>query len=106
MKTVAILSDNPDLESICKQIDAVREKYLERLKFIKKQAEDAAKSGRDEEKPLMDALRAKIRERGKLPDDRLMVDYDLKGDSVTVGEPGNSSLAAFLAHMLGGGGGQ
>jgi hypothetical protein len=96
MKTVAILSDSPELKALCEEIEAVRKEFDQKLQFIRKQADDAAKSGREKEKPIMDTLRQKLREKGKLPDDKLTVDYDLQGDNITVGEASPQSLLSAL----------
>jgi hypothetical protein len=97
-KTVAILSESPELKGLCEQIESVRNEYVERLKFIQKQAVDAAKKGREQEQPLMNALRQKLKDRGKLPDDNLVVDYSLEGDNLTVGE---AARHPFLEYLLG-----
>jgi hypothetical protein len=100
-KTVAILSDNPDLLRICQDMDAVRKSFQEKLKFITKQLENASKEGRANEKPLMDALRSKLRDRGKLTDDSLLVDYSVEMDNVTVGGKDYSALNALLSTLNG-----
>jgi hypothetical protein len=83
-KTVAIISDSPELKTLCDAMEEVKHEHDERMKFISKSAEDASKAASEKFKPLMEELRAKLKEKGKLTDENHHVIYSIEGDNVAI----------------------
>jgi hypothetical protein len=87
VKALALVDSDQELKSICETINSKKNELKDRVKFFKKQIEDAQKKSNEELDPCWNALVNRLKELGKIKEydkEKQVLQFDLDENLIMV----------------------